>query len=235
MQLTERQLYDYMKCPIYYQGAYQYGLTPIEQPSMNKLLGKVAHAFCAQLAAQVVPSRSDVEKMWSRVCKKNSEYITDKKVVEGLTVLMQMYRWAEDKQLMIGSTDVPYSIVFKKENPIELIGKIDIVAITPDKEMELLIIDFDRRLPDRAVMDMKLKYTMDAFAFKKLMNKDVGIHVHHVRSAQDFFTFRAADDFLRLESAVTTIGKCIEDEVFYPRENAFCSSCDMRNYCRAWR
>ena len=235
MQLTERQLYDYMKCPIYYQGAYQYGLTPIEQPSMNRLLGKVAHAFCAQLAAQVVPSRSDVEKMWSRVCKKNSEYITDKKVVEGLTVLMQMYRWAEDKQLMIGSTDVPYSIVFRKENPIELIGKIDTVAITPDKKMELLIIDFDRRLPDRAVMDMKLKYTMDAFAFKKLMNEDVGIHVHHVRSAQDFFTFRAADDFLRLESAVTTIGKCIEDKIFYPRENAFCSSCDMRNYCRAWR
>ena len=80
MQLTERQLYDYMKCPIYYQGAYQYGLTPIDLPSMNKLLGKVAHAFCAQLAAQVVPSRSDVEKMWSRICKKNSEYITDKKV-----------------------------------------------------------------------------------------------------------------------------------------------------------
>ena len=227
MQLTERQLYDYMKCPIYYQGAYQYGLTPIEQPSMNRLLGKVAHAFCAQLAAQVVPSRSDVEKMWSRVCKKNSEYITDKKVVEGLTVLMQMYRWAEDKQLMIGSTDVPYSIVFRKENPIELIGKIDTVAITPDKKMELLIIDFDRRLPDRAVMDMKLKYTMDAFAFKKLMNEDVGIHVHHVRSAH-----RIAD---LLESAVTTIGKCIEDKIFYPRENAFCSSCDMRNYCRAWR
>ena len=235
MQLTERQFYDYMKCPIYYQGGYQYGLTPIDQPSMNKLLNKVAHAFCAQLAAQVVLSRRDVEKMWDRVCKQNSEYITDKKVVDGITALMQFYRWAEDKQLMIGSTDIPYSIIFNQENPIELIGKISTIAVTPDKKMELLVLDFERKTPDRAVMDMKLKYTLDAFAFKQLMNKDIGIHVHHVRSAQDYYTFRANDDFLRLESAVKTIGRCIEEKIFYPRENAFCSSCDMRNYCRAWR
>ena len=235
MQLSDRQLFDYMKCPVYYQGAYKYGLTPIDPPSMNKLLGKVAHAFCAQLAAQTVPSKRDVENMWSRVCRKHSDYINDKKVIEGITALMQMYRWAEDKQLMIGSTDIPYSIVFNQDNPIELVGKIDTVAVTPDKKMELLIFDFDRKTPDRAIMDMKLKYTMDAFAFKKLMGKDIGIHIHHVRSAQDFFTFRANDDFKRLESAVSTIGQCIENEVFYPRENVFCSSCDMRNYCRAWK
>lgn len=234
MKLTERQLYHYMRCPIYYLGAYEYGLTPVEQPSMNKLLNKVAHAFCSRLAAQVVPSKKDVQKMWDRVCGENKEYITDKRVVDGITALMQMYRWAEDKQLMIGSTNIPYSIVFNQEHPIELTGTIDIVAVTPDKKMELLVFDFDRRAPDRAVMDMKLKYTMDAFAFKKLMNKDIGVHIHHVHTAQDFFTYRANDDFLRLESTVVAIGKCIENKVFFPRENTFCSSCDMKNYCRAW-
>ena len=235
MVLTEKQLYNYMKCPVYYQGAYEYGLIPVEQPSMSSLLSKVAHAFCAQLASQIVPSKHDVEKMWDRVCRKHQDYITEKRVVDGITALMQMYRWAEDKQLMIGSTDIPYKIVFKNDDPIELAGKISIVAVTPDKKMELLVIDFSRKPPDRAVMDMKLKYTMDVYAFKKLMDKDIGIHIHHVRSAQDFFTYRANDDFLRLESAVTTIGKCIKEKIYFPRENAFCSSCDMRNYCRAWK
>lgn len=235
MQITERQLYDYMKCPVYYQGAYQYGLVPIEQVSMNKLLGKVAHAFCAKLAMQTVPTMSDVQKMWDRVCRKHSDYITDKRAVDGIATLMQMYRWAESKQLMVGSTDVPYSIIFGKSDPIELIGKIDTVALTADKKMELLIFDFDKKMPDRAVMDTKLKYTMDAFAFKKLMKQDVGIHIHHVRTAQDFFTFRGGDDYKRLESAVHAIGTCIKEEVFFPRENVFCTSCDMKGFCRAWK
>lgn len=234
MQLTERQLMDYMRCPVYYQGAYEHGLVPIEQPSMSTLLGKVAHAFCLQLSAQVVPSKHEVEKMWDRVCRQNQEYITEKRVVEGISALMQMYRWMEDKQIMIGSADIPYNIVFNTKHPVELLGKIGTVAVTEDRKMELLVIDFGKRAPDRAVMDMKLKYTMDAFAMKKLMKKDIGIHVHHVRTAQDFFTFRANDDFKRLESTVCTIAHCIEKDIYFPRENAFCSSCDMKDFCRAW-
>ena len=45
---------------------------------------------------------------------------------------------------------------------------------------------------------MKLKYTLDSYAFKKLYNKDIGVKFHHVKSDRDYFTFRIEDDLIGL-------------------------------------
>ena len=235
-ELTETQLFDYIKCPLRYDSQYNLKIVPENHPSFAQLLNVATSAFFFGLMNGKVMSTGLLKRKWDAVCEANQDIISPQKCLEGLSALLNMYRWAENEQLMISDLKIPFT--YTGVPNVLISGEIE-GAIVPvkRKKFEILYMDYGYRYPDQALIDTKLKYTLDWVAFHDLFPKQklAGIRIHHVKTSKDWYTVRAKEDILRLREAVRNIAVSIKNRLFYPRENVMCSSCDMKLYCRAWR
>lgn len=229
--MNEIEFYDYIKCPVFYDAVHRKKLPFVFQPTMNEVLNKVAYRFFLGLMNGTVMSMSQLKKTWDNICNENS-FITEKKCLEGISLISKMYLWAQNEQLRILDIKTPY--VLRLGDGVELTGEIDTISINSKNNPELLHMDFSQKLPDQFMLDMKMKYTFDSMAFKNSYGKDIGVHVHNVKNNQDFFTYRSSPDFIRGLDAVKSVHKSIKNNIYYPRENAFCATCKMKVFCRQW-
>lgn len=229
--MTEVEFFDYIKCPVFYDAVHRKKLPFAFQPTMNEVLNRIAHRFFLNLMNGKIMRMSDLKRMWDAICNENS-FITEKKCIDGIALISKMYLWAQREQIRILDVKTPY--VLKLGKGVELVGEIETIAINNKDNPELLHMDFSQKLPDQSMLDMKLKYTFDSLAFKNSYSRDIGVRVHNVKNDQDFFTFRGAPDFYRGLDAVKSVDKSIKDNIYYPRENAFCATCEMKVFCRQW-
>lgn len=241
IQISEMELFDYIRCPLKYQAQYKIGMALPDNISFMKLLGQVASSFELSLMNDTIMHPSHIKRKWDVLCEKHKDIITGKKSLEGISLLMKFYNWARDYKLRIADLKVPFNYVsvLDGEENISVRGEIaGAISILDTGHAEILIIDFNHSVTSPAMVDMKLKYTLDYVAAKKLLGKDVeldGIHVHHVNMNQDVFSVRGEEELKRLDITIHNVTKCIYNNLYYPRETAFCISCFMKNYCRAWR
>lgn len=181
-------------------------------------------------------STGEIKQRWDKCCENNPELITPQKCLDGLGLLMKMYRWAEKVQLRIIDQQMPYSIGIpsKDGGRIDFRGTIDTVAADTENNLYLLAMDYSKRYPEQSYLDMKLKFTLDSLALNTIYNKQVGIKIHHVKNEKDFYTMRKEDDFVRARISIANTVFAIDNDIFYPRETNFCTSCDLLHFCRAW-
>ena len=235
-ELTETQIFDYIKCPLRYDSQYNLKIVPENHPSFAQLLNVATSAFLLSLMSNKVMSTGLLKRKWDIICEEHQDITSPQTCLDGLTALINMYRWAENEQLIVSDLKIPFT--YAGVPNLFVTGEIE-GAIVPvkRKSFEILYLDYGYKYPDQALIDTKLKYTMDWVAFKTLYPKQrlAGIRIHHVKSAKDWYTVRAKEDFLRLREAVRNIAVSIKNRLFYPRENVMCSSCDMKLYCRVWR
>ena len=231
MKITEQQLFDYIHCPALFEMKYLRQV-PLEEPvSSSKLLNKVAKYFYLNLLNGKICTTSELKKKWDSVCQGQEGQISGKAIMEGISLIMKLYNWAANEQAVVLDIDTPYTI---KIGDTELVGNLGTILAAPNNKFELLVTDFSSRLPDQTLVDMKLKYTLEAYAFHQVYNKFIdGIRIHSVKHARDFYTSRSDGDFKRLEAAIRNVGKSIEDGVYYPREG-MCSTCPAKGYCKYW-
>lgn len=237
-ELTEEELFDFIRCPIRYDAIRNKRIITGQEDSMPRYLEKVAHWFFLQLMNGVVPATSKLKQKWDKLCEQHSDYITPQKNLEGVDKLMKLFRWAEDEQLVVGDTDIPYEYAIKDERGVvSFRGEIGTVAQALKRSPKpfLLYLDFGNKYPDQAMLDMKLKYTLDSYAIAELSNKCLGIKIHHVKSGNDFYTMRQAQDYERMKKVVANVARSIQQKLYYPRENVMCANCDMENFCRIWK
>ena len=231
MKITEQQLFDYIHCPALFEMKYIRKIPLEESLSTPKLLNKVAKYFYLNLLNGKICTTSELKKKWDSICAKHEEQINPKKVMEGMSLIMKLYNWASDEQAVVLDIDSPYII---RVGDVELVGNMGTILAAPNNKYELLITDFSSRLPDQSLIDIKLKYTLEAYAFQKVYNKFIdGVRVHSVKYNKDFYTSRTDGDFKRLETAIRNVGKSIQDGLFYPREG-MCSTCPAKGYCKYW-
>ena len=236
LNLTENQLFNYIKCPIHYDTTYNKKFTLPEKPTMNLLLKKIWNLFCINLVNGTVLSKAVLKNKWDIVCEKNPDIITESKCLAGLGALMKMYAWAEQEELRIADINIPYNISFNRgRDSVNINGEIGAVAINAKNNLSLIDIDFNDRLTNQSMIDMKLKYTMDIYAMKALYNKDVGIRIHNIKHNKDWYSIRIPEDMERLKHTVLNVGYCINSKMFYPRESVFCLNCELLHYCKAWK
>ena len=106
-----------------------------------------------------------------------------------------------------------FTLKYEDDVNISFKGEISNIALGKDKKPYLLITDFSNKYPTQPLLDMKLKYTLDSYAFKKLYNKDIGVKFHHVKSDRDYFTFRIEDDFNRLVRVIRNVALSIDNRL----------------------
>lgn len=238
--LTENQLFDYIKCPLRYDAQYNIGMVASNHPTVNSLLGKVANAFLLNLMNGKLLLPSQLKRKWDKICEENQDIITSKSNMSGITKLINLYRWAEDVELLVSDMKFPYVYTLPQEQ-IQVCGEISEALVINSKDSskyELLALDFSDRYPDQAILDTKLKFSLDWRACQLRYQSRyelTGIHIHHVKSGKDFYTFRTNEDTVRLNKSIAAIAKGIQNDIYYPRESVMCSQCDMKLYCRAWR
>lgn len=238
--ITEKQFFDYIKCPLRYDAQYNIGMVAANHPTISSLLGKIGNSFLLNLMNDKVLLPSQLKRKWDRACEEHKDIISPKANMAGITKLLNMYRWAEDQQLLVADMKFPY-IYNLPQKQIQFHGEVT-EALVPNsrdnKKYELLALDFSDKYPDQALLDTKLKLSLDWKACQ-LRYRDKydlsGIHIHHVKTGKDFYTFRTHEDMVRLNKSIIAVAKAIKNKIYYPRESVMCSQCDMKMYCRAWR
>jgi len=182
-----------------------------------------------------------LKKKWDMLCSKYEDMFSPAKTIEGFGLLMKMYQWAQTEQICVSAMSVPFGYSTKIDDAKIIIRGETSGALCPTShknKFELLKFDFSSKLPDQAILNMKIKFTLDWFALQKQMPERTelsGIRIHSVKYAKDFYTTRNEEDFKRMEESFKSIAKCIDSKLYYPRETVMCSSCDMKLYCAAWR
>ena len=171
MKLTEQQLFDYSYCPVKYYLKYKTKIVVPEEVTINKLLTQVAKYFYTTVANGKVPSLKQMQNKLDAICEANKEIINSKKAVEMWGQIYNFYNWACDNKVAVVDTDTRYAIAIG-EHIVE--GAMNPIALTPNKNLEILIVNFSNKVPDQLEIDTKLKYTLDTLAFNTA-NKDMKI------------------------------------------------------------
>lgn len=231
MKMTEQELFDYMRCPAYYDMK-NIRMIPLQEEKTSKeLLDTVGKYFFVNLFSGRFVSTSEMKKKWDVLCQQNEDTMTIKKTMEGMGLLMKFYNWAEREKLVVLDIGSRYTL---NVGDVEVSGDTGVIVSDGQGGQELIIVDFGSRAQDQTIVDMKLKYTMQAYAFQKLNNKLLrGIRVHNVKYDKVIHTDRSHDDFARLETAINGVGRSLEEKIFYPTEG-MCITCPGKVFCRHW-
>lgn len=232
MQLTEQQLFDYIHCPAKYHIKYNMKIDLQEEVSLPKLLKKVSNYFFLNLLNGKLLSIEQLKKKWDSICEQYSQFLDNKKIITGWGYIIKLTQWAEQQQLCIGDVSAPYMIPLKD---IQISGNIETILVTPSKKVELLTTNFSDKSLDQLSIDMQLKHGLDTLGFRHIYNSNPDIiKVYSVKYNETIFTNRIEPDITRVKDTIVNISKCIENNLFYPRESSFCNSCTAKQYCKYW-
>ena len=234
--LTEEELFEFIKCPARYDAIYNGSMVPTEKVTVSSLLSTVSQFFFSGLMEGKVRTTNELKRKWDKICEDNQSFMTGQMCLEGMGQIMRMYHWAHGEELMIADIGSTYGFhVENGEKRVFFQGKMGAISFTKAKEPCLLDLDWKKQTPLQPMIDMKLKYTLDAYAALNIYGKSLGIKVHHVKGDKDYYTSRREEDFNRMRAAIISVAKSKELKLFYPRESALCTSCDLINYCKLWK
>lgn len=230
IKLTETQLLDYINCPAFFDMKYVKKL-PIshEKESLSSLLTKVSNFFYLHLLNGKVCRLDELKKKWDSIC--NSHNLTQKEAIEGMQMIAKFANWMGHEQPVVLDINTPYTV---KIGNVELSGNMSPI-FKRGEGVEFVVTDFSRRTPDQLLIDMKMKYTLDAYTYRILYGEEAyGTRVHNVKNDREFKTLRSNTQFDRLESTIIGVGKALEGKSFYTRESFMCANCPAINYCNSW-
>lgn len=230
MQLTEQQLFDYIDCPAKYHIKYNMKIDIQEEVSLPILLKKVSNYFYLNLMNGILPTINQIKKKWDTICEQYQ--LDNKKVLTGWGYILKLIQWAEEQKICVADVSARYMIALGK---VQLIGNIETILVTPQKKVELLTTNFSEHAPNQIMVDMKLKYSLDALGFKQLYDRSPDIQkIFSVKFGETLFTNRTEPDITRVTDTILNVSKCIENNLYYPRESTFCKSCNAKQYCKYW-
>jgi hypothetical protein len=235
MQISERDLLNYIKCPLYYQ--IEATGQNLKRDTYNSLIHDVANEYINRVGA--IPLLGEfnhekyLKKKWDNVCLTNQHLITPKQTIQGWGCLYRLIELLTNPYITVLDTEMTYKI-----EPIgskhSLQGHLDPIIKQGDF-YTTLVISFSDKLPESYVMDMNLKHTIDSYALNQLIPGIQHVTTYYsLKSGQEKDTLRFDSHHKRLESILNTVGDCIEQQLIYPRNSYSCSTCNLRGLCDRW-
>ena len=231
MDIKEEQIFEYIKCPVYFDLKNNKNIK-ITERSMQKYMNEIMNYFYSNLFQGKVCTINMLKNKWDKICEKNRDMISNKKNLEGLNYIINFVRWISDYQPNI----IGYETFFETHfNNIRLTGSLGVVNKIDNKNYELIINRFGIRTPTQIEIDKNLKYTIDCYILNKEFSKcNIAIKLINHKNNTEFTSYRTNNDFDRLNTIVLNVAKAIDNKIYYPRENYYCSSCIYKDYCKYW-
>ena len=230
MRITEQQLFDYIECPAIYHIKYNMKIDIPEEIHLSKLLNSVSNFFYLNLLNGKIPTYNQIKKKWDALCEQYK--LDNKKVITGWGYVLKLIEWCENNKICVADVSSNYMISLGED---QLIGNIETILVTPQKQIELFYTNFSEKALDPILIDMKLKYGLDALGFYTLYNKMPDIQkILSVKYNEVLLTNRTQPDITRVRDTIQNVINCIKNNLFYPRESAFCKTCPAKQYCKYW-
>lgn len=230
-KITEQQLFDYMFCPAKYDIKYNMKIAIEEPRTLNSLVKIVEKYFYINLMNGKLLSTDQLKRKWDSICEANLDFIDKNKVLKGISYILQFHRWAIDKKLPLVDTEIKYNIIVDN---VELEGTTN-PLIAKNNNYYFLDVQFKSKIPDKTIIDSKIKYTIDTYAFESIYQKEpLGVEILKITDYTIIKTTRSSMDYNKLESTIKGISNGILHGAYYPRENILCTECNAKNYCRYW-
>lgn len=238
MQLTEQQLFDYISCPAKYQFKHEQGIILHKGKTVKDLLITTANYFYSYVMEnKKTPTLKVLSNKFEALYLKHKEDIPEKKYNEGLLSLRNFYNWACSEKIAVIDSCMPYSLTYKGINLTGILSPIAINNSYGNKMLEFLVLNFSGRNIDQLTLDTKLKHSIDMLAFNQSSGSTriSGIKHHHIKTGKDMISMRSQADFDRVLGTLDGVVAGINAKAFYPRESSFCSTCEYKHMCRAWK
>ena len=242
-EITDREMKDYIYCPVYYDFKYNNKSLKIDKPpTTNELLAKIVHTFCIGLMDGEVMDENTLKRKWSSLCRNNSDVMTSEKIAEGFSAIMKFYRWAEDNRINVIDAVSRYKIkFFVNDNSIDLTGSIGVILLNDYKQFEELVVDFSKAKPDQSDLDKNLDISMSHVGFYYSMPKSerislIGTRIYHVKTNTEYYTTRdPQSEAKKVAKIAYNIAKGIRNNIYYPTQSPFCKKwCPVNNFCAMW-
>lgn len=228
--LTEQHLFDYINCPILFNLKYVKHIPVEEKITIKSLIERTGKSLFTYLYMGRTPTLEMLKKKWDIVCDEYQGTIAKDKLINGMRMLQKMFLWAANQEVRVLEMDAKYTVSLPG---IEMSGLSGLIVGDNNKQ-ELLVMDYSDRESDQLFVDLKLKYSLDAYVFYKVYGKILsGIKVHNVKNDKDFLSIRSKDDYTRVESTIINVAKAVKAGIYYPREIG-CHFCNATNYCKGW-
>ena len=231
MDITEKEFFEYIKCPLRYQFIHN-GLDIGQDKTFKKLAYSAINHYYAAKTNGMKADANTLKRKWDSICSQNQDILNPKKVLEGWGLLYRTYEYINYENIQFMDINMPYVIEIPGTK-ISISGQLD-PLIDKGDHIEIFITCFDKSMPDRITIDTLLKHTLHAYAIKKTFNKDVVINYYVPSQGKCVQTLRASKDFKRLENIIKNVGRALNENIIYPRETFFCTSCLAREICKAW-
>lgn len=231
MDITEREFFEYIKCPMRYEFIRK-GINIGQDKTFKKMVYSAINHYYAAKTNGMKADANTLKRKWDNICSQNSDALSPKKVLEGWGLLYRVYEYIKYEEIKFMDINMPYTLEIPGTQ-ISISGQLD-PLIDKGDYIEIFITAFDRVMPERLTIDTLLKHTVHALAIKQMFNKDVVINYYVPSQGKCIQTIRGTKDFNRLEHIVKNIGKSINENIIYPRETFFCTSCLAREICKAW-
>ena len=231
MLIKESDLLNFISCPIKYM---VYKNNNINEPdTYNTLLHKSYKWIINDYNYNGLEGLdARIKKHWDKICIQHQNEILPKKVIEGWGMLYRVYELLRDKHIEVLDVDIPYHIEIPGTS-YAVEGQIDMISKYGD-DIEILVPSFSNRMPESYLIDNNIKHSLDAYAIKKMFNKNTFITYHNYNISKDKYTARLERDLNKLELIVKNVGNCIENNLLYPCIGYHCSSCMARAICSEW-
>jgi predicted RecB family nuclease len=235
MLLSEKDLLNYIKCPLYYK--LEANGHNLRRDTFNTFLHDTANKYIKRVSSTKLLGKFDhehyVKKHWDKVCMENQHIITPKQCIQGWGYLYKLVEFMNIPGIELLDSEITYMIEPEGAKHA-LTGYLDPIIKQGDF-YTTLIISFSDSLPESYVMDMNLKHTIDAYALNQFIpNVQHCITYHSFKNGSEKDTMRFSQHFQRLEYILEVVGNCIEQDLIYPRNSYSCSTCALRGLCDKW-
>ena len=235
MELSEKDLLNYIKCPLYYK--IEANGHNLRRETYNTFLHDVADKYIKRVGSVKLLGKFDhenyVKKHWDKVCLENQHIITPKQCIQGWGYLYRIIEFINMSGVEVLEPDITYRIEPEGRKHC-LTGTLDPIIRQGDF-YTTLIISFSDKLPESYTMDMNLKHTIDAYALNQFIPDIQHCTTYHsFKNGAEKDTLRFSKHFQRLEYILETVGDSIEQNLIYPRNSHSCSTCTFRGLCDQW-
>lgn len=204
---------------------------------MKNLLNQVVRAFCMELMNGRVMRPDIMKRKWDMLCNRYQDKMTTEKIREGIGLLYTFYEYAAAHEIQVADIGSPYSFLIPepKENDVryEYRGTTGIILFRKGEQVEHFLLDYSHKFPEQADLDQNLKITLDHIGFQKIFHRNlVCTHVHHLRKNREYHTMRDLKlELPRVKEIIRNVARSIRQNIWYPHETPFCTSCQTRELC----
>lgn len=235
MILSEKDLLNYIRCPLYYR--IEANGHNLKRETYNTFLHDVADQYIKRVGSTKLLGNFDhenyVKKHWDKTCLENQHLITPKQCIQGWGYLYRIIEFINTSGVEVLDPEITYRIEPEGRRHC-LTGTLD-PLIKKDDFYTTLVISFSDKLPESYVMDMNLKHTIDAYVLNQLIPGVQHCTTYHsFKNGSEKDTLRFPKHFQRLEYILETVGNSIEQNLIYPRNGHQCSTCTFRGLCDQW-